>query len=182
VVGLDVNYDVRNCKFMERMSQLGLVELVTAQHGVEGLSMYNRGSQPLDGLFVSRTLRGLRCGYDEFIWDHRLLWLEIPLSIAFGHNVPPIVRPKARRLKCEDPRIVRKYLAEYHSWVEHYDLVGKARWIQENAWWLQGLVQGEYDKLDEFRYEAMMVADKWCQKLSMGDNRGLRIIRWRGRW
>ena len=59
VVKLDVNDDVRNCKFTEMMGQLGLVELVTAQHGVEGPSTYNRGSQPIDGLFVSRTLRGL---------------------------------------------------------------------------------------------------------------------------
>jgi hypothetical protein len=54
------------------------------------------------------TLQGTRCGYDKFVWDHRLLWLEILLAVALGHNDPPIVRATALRLKCEDPKVVQK--------------------------------------------------------------------------
>ena len=169
IIGGDINEDVRTCLLSRHLKDMGMIEILTKTHGVNGPSTYNRGSAPIDGIFVSPTLQGTRCGYDKFVWDHRLLWIEIPLAVAFGHNVPPTVRAAARRLKCEDPRIVQKYLAEYVTWIEHFQLREKAQWLQEGSGllpeWLQKL---EYDKLDKIRFDAMMFADKHCQKLKMG--------------
>ena len=83
VIGMDANEDVRSGEVSNRLAQLGLIKCVTTQHGAQGPPTYDRGSVPVDGLFVSRTLRVLKCGYDRFIWDHRLLWIEIPLTVAF---------------------------------------------------------------------------------------------------
>ena len=80
VIGVDANEDVRGGVLADKLEHLGLTECVTAQHGRYGPPTYERGSVPIDGLFVSRTLRGSKCGYDEFLWDHRLLWIEIPLT------------------------------------------------------------------------------------------------------
>ena len=116
-----------------RLEKLGLVESITSQHGWNGPLTYNRDSAPIDGLFVSRTLRGLKCGYDGFIWDHRLLWIEIPLTIAFGHDVPPIIKAKAWRLKCEDPRVVKRYLEVYRADILQFVMMGLAKRLQERA-------------------------------------------------
>ena len=96
VIGMDANNDVQRSTLKSRLEKLGLVESITSWHGLNGPLMYNFGSVPIDGLFVSWMLRGLKCGYDSFIWDHWLLWIEIPLTIAFGHEVPPIIKAKAR--------------------------------------------------------------------------------------
>ena len=110
-----------------------------------------------------------RCVYDKFVWDHRLLWIELPLAVAFGHTVPPTVRAAARQLKCKDPRIVNKYLEEYVMWIEHFGSIEKAQRLQEGAGSLpEWLVKQEYDQLDKIRFDAMMFADKHCWKLKMG--------------
>ena len=95
VIGGDVNEDVRTCPLSQRLKALGLVELLTNTHGIDGPPTYNRGSAPINGIYVSPTLQGLRCGYNKFVWDHRLLWIEIPMTVAFGHNAPPIVSAAA---------------------------------------------------------------------------------------
>ena len=169
VIGGDINEDVRTCGLSTRLHDIGMVEIVTQSHGSEGPATYNRGVAPIDAIYVSPTLQGVRCGYDKFVWDHRLVWIEIPLTIAFGHNIPPIIRATARRLKCEDPRIVTKYVDELAVWIDHFGLVEKARCLQEQAEKLpKTTVKIEYDRLDTIRYEAMMFADKHCRKLRMG--------------
>jgi hypothetical protein len=169
VIGGDVNEDVRTCGLSQSLKELGLIEILTETHGLNGPSTYNRGSAPIDGIFVSPTLQGIRCGYNKFVWDHRLLWIDIPMTVAFGHNAPPIARAAARRLKCEDPRIVKKYLEEYKVWINHFGLLAKAQRLQEIARNLpEERLKSKNDDLDKIRFEAMMFADKHCRKLKMG--------------
>ena len=169
VIGIDANEDVRSGVLTTKLERLGLVENVTAKHGCQGPPTYDRGSVPIDGMFVSRTLRGCRCGYDEFIWDHRLVWIEIPLTIAFGHNLPPIVKAKARRLKCEDPRVVQRYLDLYKADILKFDMMGMATRLQELAKVIPlHHAKNQYDVLDHMRFAAMMEAEKRCRKLKMG--------------
>ena len=169
VIGMDANDDVRRSTLKSRLEKLGLVESITSRHGLNGPPTYDRGSAPIDGLFVSRTLRGLKCGYDGFVWDHRLLWIEIPLTIAFGHDVPPIIKAKARRLKCEDPRVVKRYLEAYKADILQFDMMGLAKRLQERAGGIPlHHVKNQYDVLDEMRLLAVLKADKRCRKLKMG--------------
>lgn len=152
------------------MADLGLVEIFLQQHGTGGPSTYNRGSHPIDGIYVSMTLQGIRCRYDEFVLDQRLRWAEIPLSIALGHNVPPSVKPKARRLKCKDPRVVSRYLKEYRKADEHGNFFQRATSLCDQATRMSDIkVKCEYDILDRDRYLSMMHADKHCRKLKLGE-------------
>ena len=169
VIGIDANEDVRRGELTVKLEQLGLVDSVTTAHGKQGPPTYNRGSVPIDGLFVSRTLRGLKCGYDGFVWDHRLLWIEVPLTIAFGHDVPPIVAVKARRLKCEDPRVVNRYLEAYRADIIKFGMMELAINLQERASVIpEHQVKNLYDVLDHMRVMAVLEADKQCRKLRMG--------------
>jgi hypothetical protein len=169
VIGGNINKDVRKCGLTGKLNDMGMIEILTTIHGTEGPSTYNRGSTPIDGIYVAHTLHGLRCGYNKFVWDHRLLWIDLPLTVAFGHNVPPIVRASARRLKSEDPRIVKRYLDEFTAWINQLGLLEKARRLQDNTSIMSdGLLKMEYDRLDQIRFDAMMFADQHCGKLKMG--------------
>jgi hypothetical protein len=106
VVALDANEDVRSGTVYQILLDLGLTKAIIDQHRPDGPSTFAHGSSPIDGLFVSSTLLGLRCGYTGYWHGHRCLWMDIPQSIAFGHDMPPIVRASAWRLKVEDPRVL----------------------------------------------------------------------------
>jgi hypothetical protein len=41
--------------------------------------------------------------------DHRMIWMEIQYSIAFGQRSPEIAKIQPKRLKTSDPRIIKKY-------------------------------------------------------------------------
>ena len=171
IIGLDANEDVRNGGFSAKLSRLGLQETIIAQHGNGGPATYARGSTPIDGLYVSRSLRGLRCGYLPFHeqFDHRLLWIDIPFTIAFGHNISEVVKVTARRLKCEDPRIVRKYQDNLKLYLANYNMLEEARWLQSQASFpCSRQHEADYNILDSIRLEAMLKADQRCRKLPMG--------------
>jgi hypothetical protein len=57
VVGGDINDDVRSCLCSQRLQEIGLVEILTYMHGTNGTPPYNRGSTPIDGIYVTPTLR-----------------------------------------------------------------------------------------------------------------------------
>jgi hypothetical protein len=92
VVALDANEDVRSGTVYQVLLDLGLTEAIIDQHGSDGPSTFAHCSSPIEGLFVSSTLLGLRCGYTGYWHGHWYLWMDLTQAIAFGHDMPPIVR------------------------------------------------------------------------------------------
>ena len=171
ILGLDANEDIRAGQFSSKMAHLGMTEAIVHQHGYDAPATYKRGSAPIDGLYVSKTLLGLRCGYLKFEeqFDHRLVWLDVPLEIALGHNLPPIVHAKARRLKCEDPRIVAKYQDAFKIFLETNALVEQALWLQSAAVYPCSPIHEEmYNHIDDMRVAGMKKAERKCRKLKTG--------------
>ena len=55
-------------------------------------------------------LKGIQGGYLSFQalgGDHRGLWIDIPKILIYGHNPQSVPLAAARRLKLEDPRVVK---------------------------------------------------------------------------
>jgi hypothetical protein len=50
-------------------------------------------------------------GYLEFGW------IDIRYQVAYGNIIPEIVRAKAQRLKCTDPRIIKKFNDCYEAYL-----------------------------------------------------------------
>ena len=48
MIGVDANEDVRNSKLSAALEKIGMVEVITQQHGQEGPPTYDRGSIPID--------------------------------------------------------------------------------------------------------------------------------------
>ena len=170
VVALDANEDVRYGTVYQFLLDLGLKEAIIDQHGPAGPSTFAYGSCPIDGLFVSSTLLGLRCGYTGYWHGHRCLWMDIPQAIAFGHDMPPIVRASARRLKVEDPRVTFRYTTELKAYLNKHDLFSRLQALQEMTTSpLSAEHAAEWEYLDSMCTTGMLTAERNCRKLRMGE-------------
>jgi hypothetical protein len=170
VMALDANEDVRSGTVHEFLLDLGLIEAIIDQHGSDGPSTFEHGSSPIDGHFVSSTLLGLRCGYTGYWQGHRCLWMDIPQAIAFGHEMPPIVRASARKLKVEDPRVIFRYTTELKAYLNKHDLFSRLQALQEQTTSpLSAEDAAEWEYLDSMCTTGMLTAESKCRKLRMGE-------------
>ncbi len=173
VLLLDMNDDIRSSSVTTALQSAGLEELILHSHGPNPPPTYNRGSHPIDAIFVSPTLLAARAGYlafgDGIPADHRCLWLDIPFSVAFGHNLPPIVTAPARRLQCRDPRIVQAYLDRYCQFILQHRLAERAFALQQQCSYpLSSEQAAEWESIDTLRVQGMQFAEARCRKLRKG--------------
>jgi hypothetical protein len=111
------NADVRWGKTRKYIADLGTREVITEFHGDEGPHTYNRGSKPIDGIFMTQGLYIVQGGYMHFgmgiVSDHRYLWLDIQTRVLMGKDLEQSRKFAARRLKCDDTRVRNKYIKHY---------------------------------------------------------------------
>lgn len=115
VLGIDMNEDVHKAQLSKELLQIGMKDIITSRHGNEGPATYADGSTVIDGIYAAASMQNCRCGFLPILFDHRPLWVEIPMDAVLGTNLAPTLRPQARRLKLEDPRIVNKFLDSYEK-------------------------------------------------------------------
>jgi hypothetical protein len=150
----DWNVDVRGKKTQKYMTDLGMREVITEFHGDAGRCTYNRGSKPIDGIFMTQDLYIVQGGYMPFGMDigsdHRCLRIEIRTRVLMGQELEQSRKFAARRLKCDDPRVRNKYIKHYEQYIEKKQLRKKIRKLASNAKEL-GLTQQQaqyYEQLD----------------------------------
>jgi hypothetical protein len=178
MVMMDSNdYDVRTGHTNKALSELGLVEIISHRHDSDDNPMPNTyidGSRPIDGIWVSAGLVNSRCGYLHFDdgppgADHCVLWIELSVDDVFGNYIEHW-KPKARRLKTEDPRIVKAYNDRFHEFCVQRGLYHWAENLQFRAdtFGLSPTLMYEYKMLDSMCREGMAYAERKCRKLKMG--------------
>jgi len=97
----DMNEDVQEDPVLMTATNIGLQDAVTTQHGKNAPSTHNRGSAPIDGIFMpAQLIPNIQLGYLAFgkgiPSNHRLIWVDIPVA-ALGWLTPPEMVPlKAR--------------------------------------------------------------------------------------
>ena len=154
------------------MRKLGLCEVITERHDPGKLvapRTYERGSRPIDGIFVSPSLEASRCGYLPFVLDHRCLWIDIPMEIAFGQESADKTPKQRRRLRNDDPRTRKKYLKIYKKFIEEHRLLERAQFLAEHCSTppTEEDIE-EYNAIDKLRVEGMRQAELKCRKLFLG--------------
>jgi hypothetical protein len=193
VLMLDANQDLSDKREGSAHSRLTcggrLEEIISTRHGYdkEGkrVATYLRGSAPIDGIFVSKSLNvpDLRCGFTEIwsgtgVFDHRVLWVDIPMETGLGQALPMIVTAQARRLKCSDPRTKLKYLENLKELFQAEVPGYPGKTVYEVAKEMADLttVSPESDRIpilweaiDKFRLECTEIAERHCRKFHTGE-------------
>jgi hypothetical protein len=108
----DWNTDVQNKEFLQPFLERSMVPAITHQHGTQGPETFSGGSMPIDEIFCSSSLQVQAAGYlqhGQATGDHRPIWIDVTTDSFLGADRQPLPSYKARRLKCQDPRIVVKY-------------------------------------------------------------------------
>ena len=130
---MDVNEDVCDSVPQAFLNANGLQDVILSWNDpLLAPATYSTGSVPIDGIFVTGTLALHQAGYDEFVsWtNHQCIWINLTYEVAFGHNMPPIVHARARRLKLNDPRVVKAYLDKWQEYITTHRLDEKAYALQ----------------------------------------------------
>lgn len=169
----DFNADIRGDLLRVFFGDLSMREIITSKHDpTKAPATFHAGSVPIDGIWASLHIEPLNCGYTPFVngfGDHRLPWADLSYANAFGHVLPLIERPIARRLRLHDPRIVAKYnslrlehaakqqLGTYISIVNRH-AVYPSRVLTDHA----------FEIFDEAAIKGILYADKHCRKIRRG--------------
>ena len=174
VVMGDWNEDVTGQSLSRWMDTFDLKEAITMTHGTNPPPTYHRGSHAIDGIFVSSSIEINRAGYlgfGDIPGDHRGIWIDIPHSSVLGYKMSDIPPASARRLKMDDPRVVKRYQDLLMDYLTAHSMFSRLRNL------LQGVKEGhaltapqirEYEELDSIRTKGMEYASKNCRKLKMG--------------
>ena len=94
-----------------------LSEAITDWHNVRNLGpTYQRGYNKIDGIFISHNVTIQKAGYLPFGYfplDHRGIWIDLKHSQLLGFQLNPIIQPQVRRLKTNDPHVLKKWQQLY---------------------------------------------------------------------
>jgi Reverse transcriptase (RNA-dependent DNA polymerase) len=176
ILMLDGNTDMRYSDLSSAFESCQLKEAILDKHGHNAPSTFRRNNTdtPIDGIWASPGIKIAKGGYfpydSAFLGtDHRCLWLDISFTVAFGHNMPAIIKPVTRRLHCKDPRIVTNFTKRYETLAKRYKLRERVEALDSIATYPLALEhQYEYETLDKLRCEITASAEKRCRKLRMG--------------
>jgi len=175
IILADMNDDVNAAAIQHFCEELHLVEAISTLHGPAQKPTHQRGRQAIDGIYMSRSLlQGARGGFLQFGdvmgSDHRAVWVDISAELVGMAHQEPIISPARRRLKCGDPRIVKKYnqvllrAVQAEGWEQRMTDLYEA--ASNNTWSSQHLL--EYNDLDKEYIHAKVAAEKGCRKFRAG--------------
>ena len=174
VVMGDWNDDVVGENLTLWMNTFGLREAITSLHGKAPPPTYHRGSHAIDGIFISASIKVSRAGYlgfGEIPGDHRGIWIDVPQKSILGYKMADIPTAQARRLKLNDPRVVRRYQELLDSYLSAHRLYHRLQRLRSTATSGEPLTPEqatEYEELDKIRETGMKIAARKCRKLKMG--------------
>ena len=138
IVMIDSNVDLANIKkgiFRHTLEDIGMHELLLSQHPtLKPPATRYSGRLPIDGIFGTPALEISQGGYSQFmgISDHGLEWVDIKWKSALG-IYQLIQRPIARRLQCDDPRSVEKYIQIIERMLHKADVCSRIMQLKEEA-------------------------------------------------
>ena len=94
----------------------------------------NPGTKTIDGIFGTPVLDIEKGGYAQFTGfsDRRLAGIDIRWESALG-LYQTIQRPVARRLQCDDPRSVARYIKILESMLDEADILSTIITLENNA-------------------------------------------------
>jgi hypothetical protein len=118
---------------------------------------------------VQAGYAGFEDGVQSKRSDHCCLWFDVLINFIFGHEMPPTNKPQTRRLKCNDPMVVRTFNQYYFEFLRKHKLHKRAfRLEADDIYPLPRDLQQQAEQLDTLKIQGILHADKKRRKLRMG--------------
>ncbi len=176
IVLTDFNDDVTDTPVRAWAAQLGLVEAITWLTVGDAPPTYQRGSRPIDGIFMAPQLLQLATGGylsfgDAVPSDHRAIWIDLHLPEINPPNPESYLKPSACRLQCKDPCIVDCYNQVLLEILHNHNIPQRLSQLQEllrKPTDLRRVHRLELNQIDNIVTAAKHAAEKQCRKLKCG--------------
>jgi hypothetical protein len=129
ILGIDYNDSLDGKSDLEkRLREIGVVNAIYQNHQNKLPPTRTPGTKTIDSIFCSQSLTPSKCGYLPFEpnYDHRPAWIDIPYTLALGHELPPVIRPPMRRLQTSNQHSTKRYIATYWKFIKVHKLAEKA--------------------------------------------------------
>jgi len=130
---MDVNENVQLPSIHSFFQSIGMSKAIVDKHGLDLPLTHNRGSKPIDGIFVTPGLLGHPCWYlsglETIASNHQCLWIDLPEAWVFGDTVPTGSPAKAWQLKSDDPWTTQRYLKHLQKHCKDHKLFTKIQKI-----------------------------------------------------
>ena len=175
ILMIDANEDLsktHSTSFQTKMANVGLHELILQHHHtLQPPATRSPGRKPIDTIFCSYSINVTKAGYGPFngFSDHRLAWIDVERNSILGshHRIAP---PIARRLKCNYPDVVSKYIQNLENLLFTYDIYSQVEILdQHTQMQMNDDQKREFEYLDQMVTQSMLQAEKKCRKLQMGN-------------
>jgi hypothetical protein len=176
VLMMDANEDVRAGNIKAFLEETDMRDVVLSMHGTNAPNTHIGGSKPIDGIFATQAIECVQAGYTAFSDgvqgkrpDHRCIWMDVRLQNIFRHRMPPIQKSAFRRVKCNDPRIWKKFNKHFKSFALQCGLADKIFKNEAESSYPPTIHMLEQANIvADLRYQAIAYADKNCQRVFMG--------------
>ena len=133
---------------------------------------YNRGTDTIDGIFISNGLRVHSCGFSDFgdgPGDHRSVFVDIFKSDMEGCNVSSIQRISRRRLISTNLEVSNKFNTAFRMKLNRNHVVERTRHLRTYTRGCLTMSQmQEYESIDRIIKSAFSYANKRCRKFHSG--------------
>jgi len=164
------NNDTTQRAFKHHFQEVELVDAMAYLHSQPTLLMYNRGSYPIDAIYISPgMLQGAKGGYMAFeeglLSNHQGLWLDLQTKVLFRNRERFSQTTNTQQLQCQDPRVVDQYNQRLVDKIRKQRLDDQVGQLQADS---QLVTMAAVDCIDHKLTQAKLEAERHCCKLKAG--------------
>ena len=134
----DFNIDLTSKDpLIEELKNRGIVDIMEQKHEYKGVpNTRSPGSKPIDGIFSSKSLEVIRCGYDAgdpMMSDHRFVWAQFSWRSMLGDTRAKVCSHKERCLQTKYKKVTKKFNELLEEQIEIHKLLDKAIKLYEGT-------------------------------------------------
>ena len=175
IIFMDFNEHVLRGKLPRLLQQAGLEEVSHTRWGGMEPKTFARGSQPIDGIYISQELEVtsiMILPFDESIGDHRTMLIDISTRSTVGVYQYKIIRPEARRLTTRNKKALDKYLTYVKQQFKRHNLSNKLAALEQD--FAKGRSRASHRKranaIDNTKINILSKGEKQCRKVTRETN------------
>ena len=101
--------------------------------------------------------------------DHRGVLVDIPIASFIGSALRKIVKPRGRRLQCNNDDTIERYNTALELYCLQHRITKKIRTLLHTVHTSKDKLKQQLDAIDKVLGEGMIAAEKKCRKLKAGE-------------